>query len=71
MGASLLWQTDAQLHDSVQRMAPRAARNGSGTEEQIVFNAGTHGDAVKMRYEDFAAIAHPIVGRFARRPVYW
>lgn len=36
-------------------------------EEQIVFNAGTHGDAVRMRYEDFAAIAHPIVGRFARR----
>jgi len=37
-------------------------------EEQIVFNAGTHGDAVSMRYEDFAAITHPIVGRFARRP---
>ena len=37
-------------------------------EEQIVFNAGTHGDAVSMRYEDFAAIAHAIVGRFARRP---
>ena len=39
-------------------------------EEQIVFNAGTHGDAVRMRYEDFAAIAHPIVGRFARRPEF-
>ena len=37
-------------------------------EERIVFNAGTHGDAVSMRYDDFAAIAHPIVGRFARRP---
>ena len=36
-------------------------------EEQIVFNAGTHGDAVRMRFEDFAAIAHPVVGRFARR----
>src|SRR4029079_10913943 len=36
-------------------------------EERIVFNAGTHGDAVSMRYEDFAAIAHPIVARFARR----
>jgi Ala-tRNA(Pro) deacylase len=37
-------------------------------EEHIVFNAGTHGDAVSMRYEDFAAIAHPIVGSFAWRP---
>jgi len=36
-------------------------------EERIVFNAGTHADAVSMRYEDFAAIAHPIVARFARR----
>ena len=39
-------------------------------EEQIVFNGGTHGDAVSMRYEDFAAIARPIVGRFARRPEF-
>ena len=37
-------------------------------EDEIVFNAGTHGDAIRMRYEDFAAIARPIVGRFARRP---
>lgn len=37
-------------------------------EEQIVFNAGTHADAISMRYADFAAITHPVVGRFARRP---
>jgi Ala-tRNA(Pro) deacylase len=36
-------------------------------ETQIVFNAGTHGDAVAMRYEDFAKIVQPIVGWFARR----
>jgi Ala-tRNA(Pro) deacylase len=36
-------------------------------DDDIVFNAGTHGDAIRMRYEDFAAIAHPIVGRFARQ----
>jgi Ala-tRNA(Pro) deacylase len=36
-------------------------------EEHIVFNAGTHGDAISMRYEDFAAITHPVIGRFARR----
>ena len=37
-------------------------------EDEIVFNAGTHGDAIRMRYEDFAAVAHPIVGHFATRP---
>lgn len=38
-------------------------------EDRIVFNAGTHRDAVSMRYEDFAALAHAIVGRFAHRPL--
>lgn len=37
-------------------------------ESRVVFNAGTHADAVAMRYEDFARITHPIVGWFARRP---
>jgi Ala-tRNA(Pro) deacylase len=36
-------------------------------EPCIVFNAGTHTDAVLMRYADFAALAHPTVGRFAMR----
>ena len=35
---------------------------------QITFNAGTHTDAVRVRYEDFASIAHPVVGAFAHRP---
>ena len=39
-------------------------------DDEIVFNAGTHEDAIRMRYEDFATIAHPIVGRFARRPEF-
>ena len=38
-------------------------------EARIVFNAGTHADAVAMRYEDFAKITHPIVGWFTHRPV--
>ena len=38
-------------------------------EDRIVFNAGTHKDAVYMRYVDFAALANPIVGRFAQRPI--
>jgi Ala-tRNA(Pro) deacylase len=36
-------------------------------EDEIVFNAGTHNDAVCMRYEDFAAIVNPVVGVIARR----
>ena len=36
-------------------------------EREIVFNAGTHADAVCMQYDDFAAITRPIVGRFAER----
>ena len=31
-------------------------------EARIVFNAGTHADAISMRYEDFEAITHSSVG---------
>ena len=34
-------------------------------EPEIVFNAGTHADAICMRWADFAASVRPIVGRFA------
>ena len=37
-------------------------------EAQVVFNGGTHADAVCMRYDDFAAVAKPVVGSFAMRP---
>jgi len=37
-------------------------------EPQIVFNGGTHGDAICMRYDDFAGLARPVVGSFAVRP---
>jgi Ala-tRNA(Pro) deacylase len=33
-------------------------------EPTLVFNGGTHRDAIRMRMEDFIAIAHPIMGRF-------
>jgi Ala-tRNA(Pro) deacylase len=36
---------------------------------EIVFNAGTHRDAICMRYVDFAAITRPVVGRFATRMI--
>jgi Ala-tRNA(Pro) deacylase len=36
-------------------------------EERIVFNAGTHTDAVVMNFSDFAELTRPIVGSFAER----
>lgn len=37
------------------------------SEKDVVFNAGTHTDAICMRYEDFAALNRPTVGRFSER----
>lgn len=37
-------------------------------EPRIVFNTGTHDAAVCMRYDDYAALARPVVGCFAMRP---
>lgn len=34
-------------------------------DDEIAFDAGTHANAIAMRYVDFAAVTHPIVGRFA------
>jgi Ala-tRNA(Pro) deacylase len=34
--------------------------------EEIVFNAGTHRETVRMRYEDFAKLAKPRVATFAK-----
>jgi len=38
-------------------------------EREMVFNAGTHTDALCMHYQDFAEIARPIVGTFAQARV--
>jgi Ala-tRNA(Pro) deacylase len=38
-------------------------------EAEMVFNAGTHTDAIRMHYGDFAELASPIVGAFARAPL--
>jgi len=35
-------------------------------DEQIVFNAGNHHEAVRLHYADFERIAKPIVGEFGR-----
>ena len=37
-------------------------------EFEIVFNAGTHTDAIRMHYEDFALVAQPVVGVFCCQP---
>jgi Ala-tRNA(Pro) deacylase len=34
----------------------------------IVFNGGTHVDAIRMSYQDFEQVVRPVVGRFAVRP---
>lgn len=34
-------------------------------EPEIVFNAGTHRDAIVMRWNDFMKMVNPLVGRFA------
>jgi Ala-tRNA(Pro) deacylase len=35
-------------------------------EPEMVFNAGTHTDAIRMHYGDFAELAKPIVGQFCK-----
>ena len=37
-------------------------------EPEMVFNAGTHKDAICMHYWDFAELAKPIVGSFGQSP---
>ena len=36
-------------------------------DDYIVFEAGTHTDAIKIRYEDFERVARPKVGDFAEK----
>jgi prolyl-tRNA editing enzyme YbaK/EbsC (Cys-tRNA(Pro) deacylase) len=35
-------------------------------ETDMAFNAGTHTDAIRMHYADFADLAHPVVGVIGR-----
>ncbi len=36
-------------------------------DREIVFNAGTHDDTMKVRYEDYARLVHPIIADFGMR----
>ncbi len=37
-------------------------------DEHIIFQAGTHSEAIRMRYADFAALVFPAVAEFHRLP---
>jgi len=37
-------------------------------DEEIVFDAGSHVGAIKMRYKDFSDLVHPQVAEFHREP---
>ncbi len=37
-------------------------------DERIVFDAGRHNTAIRMRYRDYEKLAQPIVGEFGKRP---
>ena len=37
-------------------------------DEEIVFQAGTHSDAIRMRYTDFSALVFPVVAEFHGSP---
>ncbi len=40
-------------------------------DSEIVFNAGTHQEAVKMAYRDFERLAHPVVAELSSPPGKW
>ncbi len=37
-------------------------------DQEVVFNGGTHTDAIRMRYADFVTLVQPVVGEFAFGP---
>jgi Ala-tRNA(Pro) deacylase len=37
-------------------------------DDEIVFQAGTHSEAIRMRYIDFASLVFPVVEEFHRSP---
>lgn len=40
-----------------------------GDQEEVVFNAGTHRDAIRMGFRDFVEMTNATVGRFGRPAV--
>jgi Ala-tRNA(Pro) deacylase len=46
---------------------PACVNESLAADEVIVFNAGTHRDAIRMRYDDFVRVAKPQVCSFAQK----
>jgi Ala-tRNA(Pro) deacylase len=44
---------------------PVFAEESLAHDEQILFHAGTHEDAIRMKYDDFVKVVHPVVCAFA------
>ncbi len=47
---------------------PVYADESLASDRAILFNAGTHQDAIRMSYRDFARLAEPQICSFAARP---
>ena len=45
---------------------PVAVDRALGASDEIVFNAGTHSETIKMRYRDVAALVKPRIGSFVQ-----
>ena len=43
-----------------------AVDRGLGDAKEMAFNAGSHTDTIKVRYEDFARLVRPKVGGFSQ-----
>jgi len=52
---------------SVSRNLPVFVDRSLVGEPELVFNAGTHTDAIRMHYGDFAELTRPIVGTIGQR----
>jgi Ala-tRNA(Pro) deacylase len=52
---------------SVSRSLPVFVDRSLVGEPELVFNAGTHTDAIRMHYGDFAELTRPIVGIIGQR----
>lgn len=47
---------------------PTYVHQDVAASENIVINAGTHAEAIRLRYADFARLARPRLGRFGEPP---
>ena len=63
--ASSYYQLGRDAREAVEAARERVAACIGGRAEEIVFTAGTHRDAIRMRYSDFSALVNPQVSSIA------